>query len=98
MAVLTNQQATLNQGQETELFSVRFTKCRLTLTGASGEFQTVPMRVRRRFVDTSGVFTERSEISLRIAETIFGATILATAPAGVATLDIVYEVRTRGDA
>jgi hypothetical protein len=97
MAVLTDQQATLNQGEETQLFFARFTPCRVTLTGASGEFQTVPMRVKRQFGRTT-IFTERSEIKLRFIETLFGARIVATAPAGVATLDIVYEVGTRGDA
>jgi hypothetical protein len=95
MAIL-NKEATLNQGEETELFSARFMNFRLTLTGASGEFQTVPMKVRRRFAGSG--FSEQSEIVLRVVETIFGATVVATAPQGVATLDIVYVVRTRGDA
>ena len=96
MTVLTDQQATVNQGEETLLHHARFEKCRVVLTGASGEFQTIPFAVRR-FRQTTE-FHEASEVFLRVFQTVFGADVLATARQGVATLDIVYEIRTGRDA
>ncbi len=97
MAVLTNQQATLTQGQETVLFKARFAKTRLTLTGISGEFATIPFKVRGTFVPRSDFF-EANEVLVKLIQTILGADIIATTPQGVGTLDIVYEVRTGRDA
>jgi hypothetical protein len=98
MAVISNQQATLTQGQTTVLHRARFEKCRLTLTGLSGEFTTIPFRTKTRGSFFDSGFFQASEVSLSLFSTIPSGTILATTPAGVATLDVVYEVRTRGDA
>jgi hypothetical protein len=100
VTVLADQQATLTQGEDTLLFRARFAITRLTLTGLSGEFTTIPFKVRRAPLlpaPGGGEFFEASEVFLKFTQTIFGADILATAPQGVATLDIVYEVRTRRD-
>lgn len=98
MAILANQQATLTQGQETVLFTARFAKVRLTLTGISGEFTTIPFKIKPHFRSVRGGFFEASEVSLTLFQTFLGADIIATTPQGVGTLDIVFEVRTRGDA
>ena len=97
MAILSNQAVTLNSGVETLLFRARFRKTRLTLTGISGELTTIPFRTKKRGFIDSGLF-EASEVKLRAFETMPAGDILATTPQGVGTLDIIYEVRTAGDA
>jgi hypothetical protein len=78
------------------LHTARFARTRLTLTGISGEFTTIPFKLRR--VGQSGDFFEASEVLLTLFQTIPAVDIIATTPQGVATLDIVFEVRTRRDA
>lgn len=96
MAILSNLQVTLQGGVTTTLFTARFAKCRLTLTGISGEFTTIPFRTKTRLFDSG--FFEASQVQLSLFQTFPSAAILATTPEGVGSLDIVYEVRTRGDA
>jgi hypothetical protein len=93
VAIQSNLQKTLNSGELTTLFNPRFAKTRLTLTGISGEFTTIPFKTRTHGFKNSDAF-EASQVVLTLGETIPLASILATTPDGVATLDIVYEVRT----
>jgi hypothetical protein len=93
--VKANQQATLTQGETTLLFRGRFGKVRLTLTGVSGEFTTIPFQTQTRGGAVVSDFFEASEVELSPLQSFPSGRILATAPEGVATLDIVYEVRTR---
>jgi hypothetical protein len=95
MTILTDQQATLTQDQWTKLTSLTFGPLRLTVTGQSGEFAAILFRVKRGFA-TPKEF-EGLEAVVK-GFTLFGfGDVSAKPPAGVATLDIVYEVRTRGD-
>ena len=96
MTILSNQEATLTAGTETLLIRVVFQKCRLTLTGIAGEFTTIPFRTKVNGVANSGLF-EASEVELKLVQTLAGGSIFATTPAGVASLDIIYEIRTRRD-
>jgi hypothetical protein len=98
VAVKSNLQATLKQGQSTSLFVARFEKCLLTLTAETGEFTTIPFQTRTFGGLVVSDFFEASQVGLSFGRTIPFARILATTPQGVGTLDIVYEVRTRGDA
>jgi hypothetical protein len=96
MTILSDQQATLSQ-EPTTLFTVRVARCRLTVTGISGEFATIPLRTRTRGFTTSDFF-EGTEVAFKPIQTIPSAAIFAKAPEGVGALDIVYEVRTGADA
>jgi hypothetical protein len=100
VAELLDQQATLSQGVETLLHRVRsFQRCRVTVTGIAGEFTTIPFKVKRRvIVPGAGGFFEAREVSISVVQTLLTVAILATAPAGVGSLDIVYDVRTGADA
>jgi hypothetical protein len=77
----------------------------VTVTGIAGEFTTIPFRVRRSWLGSllarsevpNGVF-EASEVALERVDTFPTAGIYASAPDGVGSLDIVYDVRTRSDA
>lgn len=94
MPIKPDQQATVTQGTFTTLHTTIFPACKVTLTGASGEFTTIPFRIKSR--RSEGEPFDASEASLPRG---FGLRrIQATAPAGVATLDIVYELRTGPDA
>ena len=92
-----SREATLTADKPTTLFIARFARCRLTLTGVSGEFTTIPFQTKTRGGLITTPFFEASEIHLTFFQTFPSATIFATTPEGVATLDIVYEVRTKGD-
>ena len=89
-------EATLTSEAPTPLFTARFGRCRLTVTGIAGEFTTVSFQIKRGRV-TAPPFEAR-EVFIGFIQTFPEATILATAPEGVGALDITYEVRTRGDA
>ena len=94
MAIKADQQATLTQGQVTTLHTTFFPPCKVTLTGISGEFTTIPFRIKGPGV--AGEPFEASEVSIPRG---FGLKrIQATTPEGVGTLDIVYELRTGEDA
>jgi hypothetical protein len=94
MTIISNQQATLTQDTFTKLFPVSFNPVRLTVTGQSGETAPIQFRVKRGF--TTSEF-EGLEAVVK-GFTLFGfGDIRAKPPVGVATQDIVYEVRTRGD-
>jgi hypothetical protein len=97
MPVLTNQLATLTQ-EPTTLFVSRLGKCQLKVTGIAGEFTTIPMQTRKRGGLSVSPFFEATEVELSVGQTVPSGTILAKAPEGVGSLDIVYETRTRKDA
>ena len=89
---------TLTQGQFTLLKSARFTPTRVTVTGTSDEDAGgVTFRVKRRLFATAFESVGR-EVFLRLIETVLGATIEATTPEGVASLEITYVVKTGADA
>ena len=101
MPELLNQEATLSQGVETVLHQTAgFRACRVTVTGIAGEFATIPMKIKRRRGAINTGFFEALEVKLSFFQLITGgrAEILATAPAGVGALDIVYDVRTGSEA
>ena len=95
MPIKPDQQATLTQGQFTTLHTSFFRPCKVTLTGSSvGEITTIPFRVKQRGVE--GEPFEAGEASIPRG---FGIkSIEATTPAGIGTLDIVYELRIGPDA
>jgi hypothetical protein len=93
MAFLANQEATLTP-EPTELFRTRFRKCELKVTGIAGEFTTIPLQKKTRGALGDSGFFEGTEVELSQLETIPSAKILAKAPEGVGSLDIVYDVRT----
>jgi hypothetical protein len=97
MPVLPNQQVTLVSGQTTLLHQSRFRACKVTLTGIAAEFTTIPFQTVKHGTQTSGFF-EASSVKLRLFDAIPLGQILATTPEGVASLDIVFEVRTGADA
>lgn len=102
MAVTSGLQATLNSGQFTKLASTFFQKTRVVITGSSGEELTVTFRVSRwrisqTFEGTEAAITGGRPIGGRFPFPWFG-TIGASTPQGVATVDIIYEVRTGADA
>jgi hypothetical protein len=97
MPVLPNQQVTLVSGQNTLLHQSRFRPCKVTLTGIAGEFSTIPFQTVKHGTQTSDFF-EASSVKLRFFDAIPFSQILATTPAGVASLDIVFELRTGPDA
>ena len=94
MPIKPDQQATLTQAQFTTLHTTIFRPCKVTLTGISGEFTTIPFRIVIRFV--AGEPFDASEASVPRGLGI--KRIQATTPEGVGTLDIVYELRTGPDA
>lgn len=94
MPIRPDQQATLTQGQFTTLHTTILRRCKVTLTGISGEFTTIPFRINSRGVE--GEPFDASEAS--IPRGLGFKRIQATTPEGVGTLDIVYEVRTGADA
>ena len=97
MTILANQNVTLTSGQTTVLHAGRFQKFRVTITGISGEFTTIPFQTLKNGRIESQFF-EASTVLLRIFDTVLRGEIRATTPAGVASLDIVFELRTGGDA
>jgi hypothetical protein len=97
MTVTSNQQATLNQGVFTVLHRARFQPTRVVLTGLSGEFTEIPFKITGSLFHNNHPFLA-SEAVLSTMQSILSAKITATTPSGVATLDIVYEVRTGSDA
>jgi hypothetical protein len=96
MPVKANQQATLTAGEFKLLHRARLQSCRLVLTGSSGEGTTVVFKTKKFGALNSQPF-EASQVKLSFIQTMPSAQILATTPEGVATLDIVYEVRTGSD-
>ncbi len=94
MTIRPDQQATLTQGRFTTLHTTIFGPCKVTLTGVSGEFTTIPFRIKRGRVE--GDPFDASEAS--IARGLGLKRLQATTPEGVGTLDIVYELRTGADA
>ncbi|MEA2352267.1 MAG: hypothetical protein QOJ14_681 [Thermoleophilaceae bacterium] len=94
MTIISDQQATLAQDHWTKLFPLTFGPCRLTVTGIAGEFTAIPLRIRRNF--RTQEFQGMEAVVKGFTLFPFGE-ISAKAPAGVGSLDIVYEVRTRGD-
>jgi hypothetical protein len=89
---------TLVQGQFTLLHRARFQRCRVTITAISNaEVGGVLLRTTTGLpVKTTEIVG--TEVFLRIFQTILGATIEATTPEGVASLDITYVVKTGSDA
>jgi hypothetical protein len=96
MPVKANQQATLTEGEFKLLHRARMQGCRLVLTGISGEGTTIPFKTRK-FGGLNSQPFDASEVKLSFLQTMPSGLILATTPEGVATLDIVYEVRTGSD-
>jgi hypothetical protein len=95
MTVLADQTATLTQDAFTKLAPVGFGRVRVTITGQSGENATIRFRVKRGFARPVEFDALVAEVA---ALNIFGfGDISAKPPQGVATLDIIYEVRTKGD-
>jgi hypothetical protein len=96
MSIRPGRQATLGQGRFTTLHTVILGACKVTLTGASGEFTTIPFRIKRnRF---AGRPFDAAEASIPRGQGLGLKSIQATTPEGVGTLDIVYELRTGADA
>ncbi|HEX8067926.1 MAG TPA: hypothetical protein VF520_15510 [Thermoleophilaceae bacterium] len=96
MPIVPDKQATLTQGRFTTLHTTIFRPCKVTLTGVSGEFTTIPFRIKRRGFE--GEPFEASEASIPRGGGLAVKRIQATTPEGVGTLDIVYELRTGVDA
>ncbi len=94
MPIKPDQQATLTQGQFKTLHTSIFGAAKVTLTGVSGEFTTIPFRIKTG--RDEGEPFDASEAS--IPRGIGFKRIQATTPAGVGTLDIVFELRTGPDA
>jgi hypothetical protein len=78
----------------TNLHTTIFRASKVTLTGISGEFTTIPFRIKERRVE--GEPFDASEAS--VPRGLGLKRIQATTPEGVGTLDIVYELRTGTDA
>ena len=99
MAVRTGLQATLTQEPQVLFRNQLLEKCRLTVTAIAGE-SGVLLRVKPRigFPPRGADFVETTEATISFAQSLIGADILGKAPAGVGSLDIVYDVRTRADA
>jgi hypothetical protein len=98
MPIKPDQQATLTRGQFTTLHTRIFRPAKVTLTGISNEFTTIPFRIvdRRGIVQGGGETFNASEAS--VPRGIGIKRIQVTTPAQVAALDIIYEVRTGPDA
>jgi hypothetical protein len=94
MPIKPDQQATLTQGRFTTLHTTIFAPCKVTLTGVSGEFTTIPFRIKTG--RDEGEPFDASEAS--VPRGLGFKPIQATTAAGVGTLDIVYELRTGADA
>jgi hypothetical protein len=73
-------------------------KCRVTITGSTGESGTVTFALRGQHFRPGASAIEAAEISVSDEQSDPFAEILAGPPPGVATVDIVYEVRTGADA
>jgi hypothetical protein len=97
MPVIANQQVTLVSGQTTVLHQAHASSFRVTLTGVSGEFTTIPFKTVKHGNQTSDFF-EASSVALSFFQVLPFGKILATTPEGVGSLDIVYEVRTGASA
>ncbi|MDX6602652.1 MAG: hypothetical protein QOF13_1854 [Solirubrobacterales bacterium] len=97
MSVQSEIEVTLTQGVTTRLHRAVWSKCRVKLTGISGEFSTIPFQTKTNGGIT-GRFFEASEVSLTFFKTLPSAEIRATTPDGAGTLDIIYEIRTGADA
>ena len=98
MPIRPDQQATLTQGVFTTLHTRIFRAAKVTLTGVSNEFTTIPFRIvdRRDIVHGGGETFNASEAS--VPRGIGLKRIQATTPTGVGALDIIYELRTGADA
>jgi hypothetical protein len=97
MPVLPNQEVTLVSGQTTLLHQGRLKRFSVTLTGIAGEFTTIPFKTLKNGRVESDFF-EASSVKLNLFQAVPFGQILATTPAGVASLDIVFELRTGPDA
>src|SRR3954447_23315297 len=97
MPVLSNQQVTLVSAQTTLLHQSRFRACKVTLTGIAGEFTTIPFKTLKNGRVESD-FSEASSVKRNLFQAVPFGQILATTPAGVGSLDIVFELRTGPDA
>jgi hypothetical protein len=90
---------TLTQGQFTLLKKVRFKRVRVTITATSNpEVGGVLFKTTRTGGGTQVDTFVALEAFLRIIQTVFGATIEASTPEGVASLDVTYVVKTGLDA
>jgi hypothetical protein len=92
--IVPDKQATLSQGKFTTLHATIFRASTVRLTGISGEFTTIPFRIKSRGVDDTPF--EASEAS--VPRGLGLKRIQATTPEGVGALDVVYELRTGADA
>jgi hypothetical protein len=96
MPIQSNLQATLTP-TPTLLHRSRFmTKAHLIVTGIAGEFATIPFQTKTNGFKVRSF--EATEVKLKVIETLPSATISASAPQGVGSLDITYELRTGADA
>ena len=96
MPVQSNLQATLS-ATPTLLHRARFmTKAHLIVTGIAGEFATIPFQTKTNGFKVRSF--EATEVKLKVIDTVPSATISASAPQGVGSLDITYELRTGADA
>ena len=93
MAIHPNQQVTLLSGQTTLLHQSSFQAFSVTLTGIAGEFTTIPFKTMK-LGRLNKRFFEASTVKLRFFETFVKGQILAKPPEGVASLDIIFELRT----
>ena len=106
MAKTIGLEKTLHQGEFTLLHRARLQACRVTVTGISGEFTTIPFKVlgglRIPLLSPSevpkGVPFDAAEVRLSATDAFPSARILASTPDGVGSLDIVYDIRTGPDA
>jgi hypothetical protein len=97
MTVLADQQVTLVSGQTKVLHQSRHKTCKVTVTGIAGEFTTILFQTIR-FGRFTSPFFEANSVKLSFFDTLPFGQIRATTPAGVGSLDIVFELRTGKDA
>jgi hypothetical protein len=89
---------TLRQGQFTLLHQARNAACRVTITATSdADAGGAHFRIKRRLGLRANEF-DGSQAFLSLIQTLLGATVEATAPAGLATLEVTYVVKTGADA
>ena len=62
----------------------------------AGEFATIPFQTKTNGFKVRSF--EATEVKLKVIDTVPSATISASAPQGVGSLDITYELRTGADA
>ena len=90
---------TLQTGTFTLLHRAFVQRCRVTITATSNpEAGGVGFRVKRVLGGGRADTFVGDEAFLAPTQTFFGATIEATTPPGVATLDITFVVKTGADA